>query len=27
LTELDDYLGRCTSEGSLITERYQGEIE
>ena len=27
LTELDDYLGRCVSEGYLITERYQGEIE
>ncbi len=27
LAELDDYLGRCTAEGTLITERYQGEIE
>ena len=25
--EFDDYLKRCTSEGDLITERYQGEIE
>ena len=27
LQELDDYLGRCSGEGDLITERYQGEIE
>ena len=27
LQEFDDYLDRCSKEGELIVERYQGEIE
>jgi len=27
LSELDDYLARCSSNNDLIVERYQGEIE
>ena len=27
LQEFDDYLSRCSEEGELIIERYQGEIE
>ena len=27
LNELDEYLGRCVESGSLLVERYQGQIE
>ena len=27
LNELDEYLGRCAESGSLLVERYQGQIE